>query len=192
MLGHQSKVGKDTLADQLVAKAGFVKIAFADKLKYVCSDLFDIPVEEFYDEVLKNEVVERFGKTRRQILQIVGQAMFQIDDQVWVKHAFKRFKDADKIAITDFRFVHEIGKVQKFAEENGYKVVTVKLTKPGIAEFTGKEDRSELELINYDWEFRIHNEGTIDELYEKGKAIINFAHQPAAERLKTYILEQRK
>lgn len=190
MLGHQSKVGKDTLADQLVEHAGFKKIAFADKLKEVCSDLFNIPLQEFYDEKLKNEIVEQHGMTRRRILQIVGQAMFEVDKLVWVKHALKKFENLDRIVLTDFRFIHEIGKIQEFAAENGYTVITVKLTREGIPEFTGKEDRSELELINYQWEFRIQNNGTIDELTEKGIAIVNFMDQNS-ESLKNCILDSK-
>lgn len=175
MLGHQSRVGKDTLADLLVDKAGFTKIAFADKLKQMCSDLFFIPLYEFYDEKLKNEVVEKFGITRRRILQIVGQAMFEVDKCVWVNHALEKFGKLDKIVITDFRFVHEIERINRFAALNDYTVLPIKLTRDGIPDFTGKEDISELELLNYDWKFRIANDGTKKDLYEKALDIISGA-----------------
>lgn len=175
MLGHQSKVGKDTLADLLIQSAGFTKIAFADKLKETCSDLFNIPRLEFYDEKLKNEIIEPFGITRRRILQIVGQAMFDVDPLVWVKHALAKINGLNKIVITDFRFVHEINKVNEFGNENGFKVVPIKLFRDGVPEFTGKEDRSELELINYPWEHKIYNNGTLDDLYNAGMEIVRIS-----------------
>lgn len=46
--------GKDTVADHLVAKYGFVRIAFADKLKQIVSDLYCVPIEHFHDRELKN------------------------------------------------------------------------------------------------------------------------------------------
>jgi len=170
MLGHQSKVGKDTLADLLVERAGFVKIAFADKLKEVCSDLFFIPLHEFYDERLKNEVDSRYGMTRRRILQTVGQAMFSVDKYVWVNHAIKKFCNFDKIVITDFRFPHEIDCIREFSSE--YDVVTIKLHRQGISEFAGSNDPSELSLMEYPWQYHIHNNGTYGDLYQKALDII--------------------
>lgn len=174
MLGHQSKVGKDTLADELVRKAGFTKIAFADKLKEICSDLFFIPLHEFYDETLKNEVVERYGITRRRILQIVGQAMFSVDKYVWVNHAIEKFGSSDKIVITDFRFPHEIERIQECKKDWNYDVVSIKLLRDGISDFTGSNDPSELSLIEYPWDFKVENNGTIDNLYRKATDILEY------------------
>jgi len=41
--------GKDTVAAHLVDHYGFVKLAFADKVKQVCSLVYDIPLEVFYN-----------------------------------------------------------------------------------------------------------------------------------------------
>lgn len=173
MLGHQSKVGKDTLADELVKRAGFTKIAFADKLKEICADLFFIPLHEFYDEKLKNEVVEQYGITRRRILQIVGQGMFQVDKYVWVNHAIEKFGNLEKIVITDFRFPHEIEKIKEYSKTGDYIVAPVKLHREGIIAFTGSNDASELSLIDYPWPLNLYNNGTIDDLYNEGLSIVN-------------------
>lgn len=173
MVGHQSKVGKDTLADELVLKAGFIKIAFADKLKEICSDLFFIPLHEFYDEKLKNEIVERYGITRRQILQKVGQAMFSVDKYVWVNHAIEKFGNSEKIVITDFRFPHEIKRIQECTKDFNYKVMSIKIHREGISNFTGSDDSSEISLIAYPWDFHIQNDGTIDDLYCKAMNMLS-------------------
>lgn len=175
MLGHQSKVGKDTLADLLVERSGFKKIAFADKLKEICSDLFFIPLHEFYDEALKNEVVSKYGITRRRILQIVGQGMFTVDKCVWVNHAIEKFGDLNKIVITDFRFPHEIERIQTFSSD--YEVTTIKLHRDGVPEFSGSNDPSELALMEYPWPYHIYNNGTLDELHESALKILEERHR---------------
>lgn len=41
-------VGKDTAADVLVAKFGFVKVALADKMKRICADVFGFTEEQLW------------------------------------------------------------------------------------------------------------------------------------------------
>lgn len=173
MLGHQSKVGKDTVADELVKRSGFKKIAFADKLKEVCADLFFVPLVEFYNESLKNEEVERYGITRRRILQIVGQAMFSVDKCVWVNHVIQKLNYLDKIVITDFRFPHEIDKMKEFAAKHNYELISIKIHREGISDFSGKNDPSELSLIEYPWDYHVHNNGSIEDLYHKVNIIVS-------------------
>lgn len=173
MLGHQSKVGKDTLADELVKRAGFKKIAFADKLKEFASDLFSIPLQEFYDEVLKNEIAEGFDKTRRQILQHLSPTIFQVDNLVWVKHVIVKLGNADRIVITDFRFPQEIEKLKEYASQNGYTLINCKLIRDGVPEFSGSNDISEIALRDYPWQHKIVNNGSIDDLYWKGLDILH-------------------
>lgn len=174
MLGHKSKVGKDTLADILVKKEGFVKVALADKLKEVCSDLFFIDLEEFYDEKLKNEEISNYKMTRRRILQIVGQSMFQINKDIWVKHAISKIiaSQAKKIVITDFRFPHEIDSIRLFAALYGIKVIPIKIERDGIGKFSGSEDPSEISLQNYEWPIILQNNSTIGNLYNTYKSAI--------------------
>lgn len=52
----KSKSGKDTFGQMLLeagGPGGGVSIAFADKLKQVCADVFDVPLEEMYSEAGK-------------------------------------------------------------------------------------------------------------------------------------------
>jgi hypothetical protein len=49
------KSGKDTLAN-CFTELGFTKVNFADNLKEMCSYAFGIPIEYFYDNVLKDTV----------------------------------------------------------------------------------------------------------------------------------------
>ena len=48
------KSGKDTVGQYIVDNYNGTRYAFADKLKKVCSDVFGIPLENFYDQDLKD------------------------------------------------------------------------------------------------------------------------------------------
>lgn len=54
-LSGKAGSGKDTMADYLSVNHGFKRIAFADKLKEVCAELFNLPLGHFYHRDLKNE-----------------------------------------------------------------------------------------------------------------------------------------
>lgn len=53
LVGHAG-AGKDTVADTLCRDLGFKKIAFADRLREIVSDLFDVPLHYFLDRDKKN------------------------------------------------------------------------------------------------------------------------------------------
>jgi len=48
-LSGQSRAGKDSVADVLVRDFKYVKIAFADGLRDLCSSVFDMPINQFTD-----------------------------------------------------------------------------------------------------------------------------------------------
>jgi hypothetical protein len=51
----KARAGKDTCADVLVKKFGFKKLNLADPLKKICSRSFEIPLNHFYDDNLKDK-----------------------------------------------------------------------------------------------------------------------------------------
>ena len=163
MLGHQAGVGKDTLAELLVANAFFTRFAFSDKLKSVCADLYDLSHDQLHG-TLKNVVDERYNMTPRQILQTVGQDQFKINKCVWVDYVCKQIEklNLQLIVITDFRFPHEIERMTKnfpFA-----RILPIKITRQ-TAGFTGSSDLSETALLEFDWYHIIDNNGTKEDLY---------------------------
>jgi hypothetical protein len=50
----RARSGKNTIADVMVKKFGFTQISFADPLKNICSDAFEIPLNYFHDDNLKD------------------------------------------------------------------------------------------------------------------------------------------
>ena len=63
LLGHQARVGKDTLAEKLHYYRAFQRFAFADKLKQTAADLFDLSPDQVTGD-LKDVEDQRYPNTR--------------------------------------------------------------------------------------------------------------------------------
>lgn len=57
-ISGKARSGKDTVANVLIKNFGFKRIAFADKLKDICSDVFDLPVSMFHRDEFKDRAFE--------------------------------------------------------------------------------------------------------------------------------------
>jgi hypothetical protein len=53
-IAGRARHGKDSIADILVKEFGFKRIALADPLKQICSEVFKIPLQCFYKDELKD------------------------------------------------------------------------------------------------------------------------------------------
>jgi hypothetical protein len=58
-LGGKAKSGKDTMADILVKRHGFAKIALADPLREICSEVFKMPYNMFLDQDKKDAPMDK-------------------------------------------------------------------------------------------------------------------------------------
>ena len=110
--------GKDTVAAIIKAylhgrgcKAK--RYSFADPLKRGCSELFGVPIDEFYDRDMKEEIHPVWGVSRRQLLIMVGTDHLrdQFDQSVWIKRAEQELAKNDTTntytIIPDIRFDNE-------------------------------------------------------------------------------------
>jgi hypothetical protein len=110
-------VGKDTAAEVLVRKHGFVNRKFAQPIKDVCSLAFQIPASDF-EGPAKEVVVEAHGLSPRQMMQLVGTDMFRrmVDADFWVRHFQDWYacQDPDTcVVVTDIRFQNELNAVKR-------------------------------------------------------------------------------
>jgi hypothetical protein len=174
--------GKDTIADILVSDYGFTKYAWADTLRLAVEALNPIvawdeqagsgPIR--YVDALNqygyNEAKARFPEFRR-VLQYLGTDVGRklIDDNVWVDATFKRIQRerslSDNIVIPDTRFKNEAFAVQTRPESKNY---IVRVNRPGVGPVT--DHPSETDLDDWDFDYIINNNGTIDDLgYEVEK-----------------------
>lgn len=144
-------VGKDTAADILVTKLGFVRRKFAQPIKDACSILFQIP-ESHFEGPEKEIVVEKHGMSPRQMMQLVGTDMFRhmVNADFWLHH----FHDwcthqpvNTRVVVTDLRFQNEVdavkrlgGLVVRIVRSSGTGRHLAKdshVTETGIAHLTG-------------------------------------------------------
>jgi len=169
LAGHKGS-GKDTVAAYLVKEHGFERKAFADPLKNSVAALFDIPFNEV--DKLKNNpdagvmlVDDDSGGAHtmlfRTFLQRYGteshRDIFGYD--FWLDYTLpvRGFYQGRAICVTDVRFVNEAERVRMLGGHiwviDREQVVTL--------------DTHESEIIDFNYDMLISNNGTIDELYEK-------------------------
>ena len=105
-------VGKDTLADYLVSRHGFIKKSFAGPLKDMCQHLFLFSDAQCHNPRLKDVVDPRWNLSPRMALQMVGTDWIrnQWDKDFWVKRMhfdLSACQNHDRIVLSDVRFENE-------------------------------------------------------------------------------------
>lgn len=105
----KARSGKDTAAKILCLNHGFVRMAFADPLKMAAQQMFGLTHAQTWDDRLKEVVIERWGKTPRQIFQLLGTECVKpfFGEDMWVRRLdlnYQVLKDSDNVVITDVRF----------------------------------------------------------------------------------------
>ena len=170
----KKRVGKDTVADFLCKKYGFIKYGFADPIKEIAKIMFDFST----DESLKEVIDERWGISPREFYQKFGTEYGQF---IMPQHFPKIFNDIDKkgfwvkrfqiwyeknkdknIVITDIRFMHEYEEIKKMG---GYIIKIVR--------DTGLVDNHVSENFNIDIPVTIKNNGSKEDLFRQIVYLIN-------------------
>lgn len=189
--------GKDTLAAILIQKHGFIKLAFASKVKDVAALVFswdrkmlegDTIASRTWREQVDEEWSERLGKTitPRLMLQKIGTESFRnvISEDIWIavlEFEIERLTKNDpnvNIVITDCRFPNEIDIIKKY---NG-KIIHIhrnlpywfEVYKEGTdVEETHKMHASDLRWIRNDFDITVDNNGTINDLGRTAGVLIH-------------------
>ena len=126
--------GKSTAAKHLQNELGFQEYAFADKLKEVCIDLFNLDPSQIYTNEGKTQVDPRYGVTPRTILQHIGTEGFRkLYPTIWRDYVLRQIKEStnhQRFVISDVRFEDEAegitalgGKIVKIVRE-GYQALS--------------------------------------------------------------------
>ena len=160
-LSGYARSGKDEIAKILVEKFGFKRRAFADPIRSFVTKVN--PILESGHRL--NEVVKEFGwelaKSRtetRRLLQEVGLAGRElIDEDVWIKAAFKDINHyMDNVVVSDVRFKNEAEFIRK---EQGR---VWRVLREGVGPVNNHI--SETELDGAYFEAYVPNNGTLEEL----------------------------
>jgi len=138
--------GKDTVAGFLVDR-GFQRFAFADRLKELASELFDVPP----------------GEKNRALLVALGRKMCELDRDVWVNHVLRRIPIDGRVVVSDVRFPYEANALRAAGFylariDCDYRVRLGRLAKTeGLDAAKLMFDESEVALDDWDdWDFRLY------------------------------------
>tara|TARA_Y100001938_G_scaffold150841_1_gene243757 strand:- start:2120 stop:2755 length:636 start_codon:yes stop_codon:yes gene_type:complete len=184
--------GKDTVAQRLVEKHGYVRDSFAKSLKDAVASMFnwdremlegDTTSSRHWREKPDKFWSERFGKpvTPRWVLQHFGTEVMRghMYDAIWVDSCIGRYKGQNTV-ISDTRFVNEI----KTIKAHGGIIMCVK--RGELPTQTQMKDngahRSEWDWLDSKFDITIQNNGTLEDLYTKVDDLIignKIAHTPA-------------
>lgn len=161
-----ARTGKDTIAEYLIKKAGFYRLAFGDGLKDKLFSTFpDLPEEP----------------KPRDAMILFGQACRQIDPLVWVKelHRTSRICEKNGIAnfvITDVRQPNEL----EYCVKNGYLLVKVEARAcDQVArallhgEHLDVDNELDIMATNFtEYDYKIVNDGSLGDLYKQVDKLI--------------------
>lgn len=171
--GHKFN-GKDTIGDFLHSKYGYTKVSFAEPLKKICKELFNLNNEQLYGDLKEVSDPNWFNLQPRQLLQFIGTELFrdnmsklhsEFKKDFWIiclENKIKKLREINpqiKIVITDVRFENEVELVKKL----GGMVIKVKRKLENITDIHA----SEIHIDNLYCDFNVENNGTKEELYDK-------------------------
>lgn len=179
--------GKDTFARALRLRHGFIRVAFADKLKNLAYDLNPILNEFYLDELTSENVIVNFylkdlvdkvGWDRakkhdavRHYLQSLGEAVrATLGEDAWLRAANETVEavmSAGKmdIVITDVRYENEAS----YVRSRGGKVV--KIERPGLIRVNDHVTETNVDTLMAD--VKIVNDGSVTELGKKATDLIH-------------------
>jgi hypothetical protein len=170
-----ARSGKDTVAQYLVEKHGFVQMAFADPMREALRRLDPfITVGEMNHVSLSSAVegmgweeVKRLSPDVRGLLQRmgteVGRNMFGED--FWVDYAIGQSWKHDNVVFSDVRFQNEAYLIERNWGHNW------RINRPGVA--AANDHPSEHDLDSWDrWDAVLDNDGSLESLFAKVDLLI--------------------
>jgi len=189
-LAARARVGKNTFAEYLkdifIKKhdLGFNEMAFANILKQMCADSFDLTYDQLWgDNKEESTVFKKPGSsqgaaveysdgrglppwywTPREIMQEVGSFYRSIDSNYWVRALDNNIKNCNNknIIITDVRHINEC----EYVKKNG---ILIRLLRSSADTIHGMSHESETALDCKDssyFDIEINNDGTLDDFYK--------------------------
>ena len=180
-----ARSGKDTFAERLVEKHGFIRIAFADKLRDFLYALNPIVIgwdrdghgntvkvytllQEVIDEYGWNGYKETpYGNEMRRLLQRLGTEAGRetLWDTIWIDAALKDLDEHKNYVITDARFLNEFEAIRWAADRQDHVCAIVRIERPGVG--PANDHASEMEALQYDqFDLTVNNDGTKELLWE--------------------------
>lgn len=165
-LSGYARSGKDTVADHLVERHGFVKLSFATPMREALYRLnpdivdmsglnygFQQAVDLFGWEDMKTYFPSYRGLMQRMGTE-VGREMFGKD--FWVDQALKQVPEGSKVVFADCRYKNEASAVSSIGGE------IWRISKPGVE--AANDHTSERDLDDYTFDSYVFNISTVEDL----------------------------
>lgn len=147
----KARSGKTTVSDYLQREHRFGDLSFAHPLKALVAELFDMTLDQLYDETLKEKIDLRYGMSPRRILQHLGTDVFrEIYPNIWVDHLIRRYRKIKspglRFVVSDVRFKNEKEAIEK---EGGVVWKIVRKDNPGSSSgIQGHQSECDLDDIS--------------------------------------------
>jgi len=165
--------GKDTLAGMILDHVSGHSVAFADPLRHAAAAMFGLTMDQMLDRDLKEKVIPRWGKSPREILQLLGTegARDLFGNDVWCKRAQitldqivaldkREHTAADVCIFTDVRFKDEA----QWINERGGVVIEIRRKAAIPVGIAGHRSAAPLPAHIPDW--TIYNDKSLSDLRE--------------------------
>lgn len=162
--------GKDTVANILVERYGFTRVAFADKIRellYESNPMYDSIVGEplFVKAKVDRDGWEEAKKSPhiRRLLQTSGVAARKVfGDDFWITEVLKNIDLSDDIVITDVRFENEADSIKQWGKFSNIDAQIWRIKRLGIEAVNGHVSEHEMDGYKVDQIFI--NNSTVDDL----------------------------
>jgi len=118
--------GKSSVARIMQRKFGYEILSFATPIKEMLKAM-GLRDAELNDPVLKEIKLDEYGKSPREIMQLLGSEFgrVMIADDIWVTALKRKIQPGTKVVIDDVRFENEA----RFIRDGGGAVVEVRRTR---------------------------------------------------------------
>ena len=187
--------GKDVLAEHLVKKYTYERVAFADPLKLAVKSLFDfdddqVGIGKDNGKDRKDIVDENWGITPRSALQFFGTEIMQEKIQELLPNINKNFfantlknniinkmntNEGQRFVISDLRFMHEYEALFSIPKIRKHDIVVIRVIRPSnLSNHCAEEPHiSEREYMKIPYDVIITNDDTIENYINKFEKIIH-------------------
>ena len=183
-IAGRKRSGKNSVA--ALAARGFLRLAFADHLKWLIMQTWDMSFDQVFSDELKEQVDPRWGFSPRQALQQVGTEVGRkLHSDTWVRKTLDTIRRgsrgeevilpnfemgyfehitfdesyAQRWVIPDVRFPNEADAIRN---QGG---VIVKVTRPSLESTDTHDSETSVDLVEGD--YYIVNDGSLDDLQRK-------------------------
>ena len=184
--------GKDTVAEYLIKEYGFKRLSFASTIKDIVAIMFNWSRDKLEGLTKEDrewrEQIDPWWSTSlkmpylspRYVLRYFGTDLFRahFHPNIWVKIIENKLNKYNNIVISDCRFKNEINMILKY----GGKIIHIHRNMPKwFYKFRQGEDVDEIKQLHIsetEWirchnDYELTNDGTIEELHNKLKYIMN-------------------